>query len=124
MSGPTEAEALEERDRAVAELDAAIAKRDRAVAELDLAVAERDFVLKFFIDLGEALGKASRLDFHRRRNGAVEIRTLYPSLADAEADMEITRSLRAMAALAEPRAQPSAAARRRIASEKLSPRAR
>jgi hypothetical protein len=71
---------------------------DTAIAERDEAVAERDFVLKFFTEMGVALGKGRLLRLLPTSDG-VEIRSLYPSHADALAAASRIRELRAMVSL-------------------------
>jgi hypothetical protein len=74
------------------------------------AVAELEFALKFLTGLGVALGKGRRIRLHPIRAG-VEIRSLYPSPADALAAATQVRHLLALVSLGEhPEALPAFAA--------------
>ena len=67
----------------------------QAIAERDEAIAERDFLLNFFEDLGAAFDKSERLAFRETAEG-IEIRSLYPSHADAVAVARRIHSLRSL----------------------------
>jgi len=83
--------------------DAALAKERResaqAIHERDEAVAEWDFILKFLQDIAAAFDKSCGLAFEATAAG-VEIRALYPSQADAQAVATHIRTVRAMGSLA------------------------
>jgi hypothetical protein len=72
----------------------------RAIAERDEAIAERDFILQFLQDMGADLCKGRALGCRPTADG-VEIRSLYPSQAEALAAASRIRELRAMVSLAD-----------------------
>jgi hypothetical protein len=83
--------------RAIAKLEAS---RNEAFAERDEAVAERDYMVKFLHEMGEGFNKSRNLGFEVSDKG-VEIRSLYPSRADALAVANHVRTLRRMTILYE-----------------------
>lgn len=72
----------------------------QAVAERDQAVAERDFILGCVQDIGAAVGKGSPFRLHPTADGGAEIRALYDSRAEAMAAVIQIGGLTRMVALA------------------------
>jgi hypothetical protein len=73
--------------------------RAEAIAERDEAIAERGVILNFVQDLGDALSKGRLTGFHPTCDG-IEIRSLYASQADAAAAAARIHGRTGMAALA------------------------
>jgi len=95
--------------RALRDRDKALKERDKALTALKEAVDEREYILGFLTKLGFAFGASRQLSYHPLEGGAVEIRSVYPSPAEAVAVSLHIRHLRAMVAVAS--AKPDAALR-------------
>jgi hypothetical protein len=89
------AAAITERDEAIAERDRAVKARKRAVRRAREAIAERDYCLSYFFRLGGLLRRVQLIGLFDNPKG-VELRSLYPSHANAMAIAGLVRDLRAM----------------------------